>query len=68
MTEVDGARTSYRLFHISGTSYQLQLDHVDVTEKDAGLYSVIISNHRGLYSYNYSIIIHGKCEFGLSPL
>ncbi|XP_071081458.1 uncharacterized protein [Haliotis cracherodii] len=62
MTEVDRTRSSYKLFQISGTSYELQVDHVDVTEKDAGLYRITISNVRGFYSYNYSIIIHGKYE------
>ncbi|XP_048259917.1 uncharacterized protein LOC124144735 [Haliotis rufescens] len=68
VSEVDRTRSSYKLLPISGTSYQLQLDHVDVTEKDAGLYSVIISNVRGLYSYNYSIIIHGKYETNTGKL
>ncbi|XP_067680668.1 cell adhesion molecule Dscam1-like [Haliotis asinina] len=42
---------------ISGSSYQLELVHLDVHRRDEGNYTVIISNPLGKYDINYRLIV-----------
>ncbi|XP_067680674.1 uncharacterized protein [Haliotis asinina] len=58
LSPVDPTRSHKELQHISGISYRLQLDHMDVKDKDAGVYIVNVSNARGNYVFNYSIVVH----------
>ncbi|XP_046571881.1 uncharacterized protein LOC124280046 isoform X2 [Haliotis rubra] len=71
LSRVDPTRSRTELKHISGISYRLQLDHVDVTDKDAGVYIVNVSNARGSYVFNYSIVVRDEMNTDLpssSPL
>ncbi|XP_071081449.1 neural cell adhesion molecule 1-like [Haliotis cracherodii] len=50
-------KTAKSINKLSGSSYQLELVHLDVQEKDAGNYIVKLTNRLGKYDINYTLIV-----------